>query len=804
MGIPANEKPNRLANGGSLGRELSHFHPKEALLKAAHAMQTSSPNSMQPSGHKATEWADDAATLAGTSATKLGRASGSQPFATLATIVAERAQSEPDAQACVFIADDGSRITLTYAELDRHAAAIAVRLRTMLSPGDRALLVYAAGLEFVTAFLGCQYAGVVAVPATHPKPRRPLPRMRQIAEDCEATVALTGKATLETIDFEKQEQIVRDLNWIATDDATIDEVDLSNFERHDSTPESLAFLQYTSGSTSDPKGVKVSQSNLSANLEAIRVSFGLEKDADSREVGVFWLPAYHDMGLIGGVLTPLFVGGTTVLMSPSSFLQNPMRWLGAISEYRATISGAPNFAYDYCVRRTNLEQRAELDLSNWRLAFSGAEPVRAETLHRFAEAFEPSGFNARAFYPCYGLAEATLLAAGPDHDDNPTLLAVDRASVGAGQVKLAPEGCDETTQELVGCGKAPAGHRVVVMDPQSRHVQPELAVGEIVLWGPSVTTGYWDRTDLNDDIWISPVGDTESYLRTGDLGFVHAGELFVTGRLKDVIVLRGQNHYPQDIEQTAADAHPAAMPAAAFTINEDVQEQLALVVQVERTFPKDRHDEVAKAIRMAVSQTHGLDATVVALIRQATLPVTSSGKVQRSLTRERYLDGDLKIVHELKRGGPKSKIDSTSVSSTNSEKKEIQPRTAAEIEAWLGAWLVDRLDLEASEMSRDRPFAELGVDSLTAVELSGELETEFGVPLPPVVAWNYPTPAALAGYLAEKSNGTDKPEEEVYAPEPPVAAAEPISEADNAEVESLLAEIENLSDEEAAKLLGEM
>ncbi len=765
-------------------------------------MQTSSPNSVPPSAPKTTDWADNATTLP-----EIGRDNGSQFFETLATVVSDRAKSEPDTIACVFIADDGSRITLTYAELDQHAAAIAVRLRTLLSPGDRALLVYPAGLEFVTAFLGCQYAGVVAVPATHPKPRRPLPRMRQITEDCEAQVALTGKATLENIDFDKQEPIVRDLTWIATDDASIDEADLSSFERHDSTPEDLAFLQYTSGSTSDPKGVKVSQSNLSANLEAIRISFGLEKDADKREVGVFWLPAYHDMGLIGGVLTPLFVGGTTVLMSPSAFLQNPMRWLGAISEYQATISGAPNFAYDYCVRRTNEDQRAELDLSNWRLAFSGAEPVRAETLHRFSEAFEPSGFNARAFYPCYGLAEATLLAAGPEHDDNPTLLAVDRASVGTGQVKLSPEGCDETTQELVGCGKAPAGHRVVVMDPESRKIQPELAVGEIVLWGPSITTGYWDRTDLNDDLWVQPVGDNESYLRTGDLGFVHAGELFVTGRLKDVIVLRGQNHYPQDIEQTAADAHPAAMPAAAFTINEEIQEQLALVVQVERTWPKDQHAEVAKAVRTAVSQTHGLDATVVALIRQATLPITSSGKVQRSLTRERYLDGELKIVHELKRGGESERKPTQTVANSAATKKEIQPRTAAEIEAWLGAWLTDRLDLDASEMSRDRPFAELGVDSLTAVELSGELEMEFGVPLPPVVAWNYPTPAALAGYLADKSNGSDQAEEETATPEPPVAAApinQPVSEADDAEVESLLAEIENLSDEEAAKLLGDL
>lgn len=732
---------------------------------------------------------------------------------TLASVVTERAESQPEFEACVFLADDGSRESLSYGELDKHAREIASQLLQILKPGERALLVYPAGLEFVTAFLGCQYAGIVAVPATHPKPRRPLPRMRQIAEDCDARVALTSRATLDTIDFEKQEPLVRELNWVATDDPN--EANAEAFELIEPHEDSLAFLQYTSGSTSEPKGVKVSQKNLAANLEAIRISFGLERDVESREIGVFWLPAYHDMGLIGGVLTPLYVGGTTILMSPGAFLQNPGRWLGAISEYKATISGAPNFAFDYCVRRISPEDTARLDLSNWRLAFSGAEPVRAETLHRFAEAFEPAGFNARAFYPCYGLAESTLLAAGPHHDDNPTLLAVDRASVGTGKVELSPNGCDETTQELVGCGVAPVGHRVLVINPETMAPVPEQSVGEIVLWGPSVTTGYWDRTDLNDTLWATPQGETEQFLRTGDLGFLHEEELFVTGRLKDVIVLRGQNHYPQDIEQTAAEAHTAALPSAAFTLSEGSEEQLAMVVQVDRMFAKDRYDEVARAIRTAVSQTHGLDAATVVLIRQATLPVTSSGKVQRSLTREMYLANELRIVHELKRNKP-SAPKAKPVSPAKSESKK-GPQSAEQIEAWLEAWLIDRLDLDASELSRDKPFAELGVDSLTAVELSGELEQEFGVPLPPVVAWNYPTPAALSGYLAKKSNGepdsdtgsdsnTGSNESVATATlEPPVAAgpaADPAEGAD-AEVESLLAEIEDLSDEEAARLLGE-
>lgn len=724
--------------------------------------------------------------------------SSAQLETTLDRALAKWALKRPDHPACIFIADDGTETTLTYAELDRSARTIAGRLLEVLKPGERVLLVYPAGLEFVTAFLACQYAGIVAVPATHPKPRRPMPRMTRIAEDCNARVALTNGATLDAIDFSRQDAVVSGLEWIATDAAS----DANIADVTHSDPEGLAFLQYTSGSTSEPKGVMVSQANLAANLEAIRVLFGIEDENSGTRprVGVFWLPAYHDMGLIGGVLTPLWVGGTTVLMSPGSFLQKPLRWLKAISDFGASISGAPNFAYDYCVRRIKKEDIEKLDLSGWRLAFSGAEPVRAETLHRFTEAFEPAGFQAKAFYPCYGLAEATLLAAGAQHDDNPTLLSVDRESVMEGHVRIAAEGIEvgsTATHEVVGCGRAPAGHQVLIADPKTLTSLDERRVGEVLISGPSVTAGYWNRPELNDSLWATLPDNTEKLLRTGDLGFIHAGELFVTGRLKDVIVLRGKNHYPQDIEQTAEEAHTAALPGAAFTIGEGEDERLVLVAQVDRSSSKDERDEIARAIRSAISESHGLDAAAIVLIRQATLPITSSGKVQRLLCREMYLGEDLRVLHELKREKPKA-VAPVAIPVQDETK---QPRTAEEIEAWLGRWLSTRLGLDASELARDKPFADLGVDSLTAVELSGELEQAFGVPLPPVVAWNYPTPMALAGYLAKQSAKSDSvPAEEATSIEPPIAAG---STTADAEVESLLADIENLSDEEAARLLGE-
>ena len=709
------------------------------------------------------------------------------------------ADLRPDRTACVFLADDGQKTATTYRELDLRARSIATRLLEIIEPGDRALLVYPAGIDFVAAFLGCQYAGVVAVPATHPKPRRPMPRMRRIAEGCGARVALTNRTTLDSIDFSQQDDVVGRLHWEPTDEVA--EV-YGAGDHWRSNPTGLAFLQFTSGSTSDPKGVMVSQANLSANLEAIRVAFGIEDEAESdrSRVGVFWLPAYHDMGLIGGVLTPLWVGGTTVLMSPASFLQNPLRWLQAIDEYGASISGAPNFAYDYCVRRIAAEDRAGLNLAGWRLAFSGAEPVRAETLRRFAEAFEPAGFNPTAFYPCYGLAEATLLAAGPRHDDNPTLLEVERQSVLAGMVRLADADRSQPTQELVGCGRAPAGHRVFIANPQSLVECGEREVGEILLAGPSVTRGYWGQAESIRDLWATPPGQSEPMLRTGDLGFIHSGELFVTGRLKDVIILRGSNHYPQDIEQTAEEAHPAVLPGAAFTVGEADAERLVFVAQIERGADPNEREAIARSIRSAISETHGLDASSVVLIRQAALPVTSSGKVQRSLCRDLYLGGELKVLHELSREIPAPKT----VVACDTSMRTSKPRTAEEIEAWLGDWLSERLNLDTSELARDRPFADLGVDSLTAVELSGELEQAFGVPLPPVVAWNYPTPAALAGYLEEQSGKTGESPVEAAErldsePTPPIAAAD----GADAEVDSLLAEIESLSPEEAARLLGE-
>ncbi len=748
------------------------------------------------------------------------------PGRTLLDLLANQAANQPDGLAYVYLDERDGMSEITFGQLDRRARAIAARLQLELNVGDRALLVYAAGLEFIAAFFGCLYAGVVAVPATYPKPKRPMPRLQRIALDCDAHVALSSAQTLTTLDPELLSSDAATSQWIATDE--LDDALADMWHRPEVSDSDLAFLQYTSGSTSDPKGVMLTHGNLLTNLDCIRQSFGIGETEDDliSATGVFLLPAYHDMGLIGGILTPLYMGGRSVLMSPAAFLQRPMRWLQAISDYRATISGAPNFAYEYCVRRTTPEERAALDLSHWRLAFCGAEPIRAETLQHFADAFGAAGFRMDAFYPCYGLAETTLLAAGPNFEQEPHILTVNRAALGEHRVVEACGEPAEMTQRLVGCGPAVHGHTIAIVRPETSVECDDDEVGEIFIQGPSVAQGYWNRAEETEQLFGARVEGREGrFLRTGDLGFFRDGELFVTGRLKDVIIIRARNHYPQDIEQSAEEAHPAVMPGAAFALEgEEGDEQLVVVHQIDRQYRGANMDDIVRAIRRAIVEQHELDPHAIVLIRQTSLPITSSGKVQRNLCREQYLAGELKVVHSWTNPAPRTAppaktavngrvdvqlhSDGVAVSRANAAEPlhglRIAPaaieldRAAERIETWLLEWIMRRLGLDAADISRDRPFAEFGVDSLTAVELSQELEDEFKVPLPPIIAWNYPTPAALARYLAEHSLQSAETNGQ-SAKTAPLPASKPEDER----LAALLSQIENLSDEEAERLLAE-
>jgi amino acid adenylation domain-containing protein len=646
-------------------------------------------------------------------------------------------------EAFVFLPDSGEApVSVTYRELDRRARAVARVLAEHAAPGERALLVYPAGLDFIAAFFGCLYAGVVAVPAYPPSSRRAQPRLLGILEDARPAVALTtGKLLPRLREMEGDLSALRGLPWLATDGIPEDAADGWTPPRLSAdTADGLAFLQYTSGSTGKPKGVRVGHRHLLHNEEMIRQAFRQSEES----VVVGWLPLYHDMGLIGNVLQPLYTGARCVLMSPVAFLQKPLRWLEAISRFRGTTSGGPNFAYELCARRVSEEERSGLDLSSWEVAFTGAEPVRAETLDRFVEAFGPCGFRREAFYPCYGLAEATLFVSGGIPGAAPRLRELDPA----------------ITKPLVGCGGAWMGQELRIVDPQTSLPLPGAEVGEVWVSGPSVADGYWGRPEESAALFAARIeGENGSYLRTGDLGFLDGGELFVTGRLKDLIILRGRNHYPQDVELSAERSHPALRPGcgAAFGVEVEREEVLVVVFELERHF-RGPVEEVAAAVRSAVAEEHGARVHEVTLIRTGTILKTSSGKIQRQACKRAWLDGTLEILARSRAAGSEEVPDAadTAVGIDLPALRSLDlERRAAALTLLLAEPVGRAAGLPPAAVDPEGRLSDYGVDSLAAVDLKVRLETLFGVSLPIARLMESPTLAELARWI---SQGMELPE----------------------------------------------
>ncbi|HYG65657.1 MAG TPA: fatty acyl-AMP ligase, partial [Thermoanaerobaculia bacterium] len=566
--------------------------------------------------------------------------------ASFVELLRARAADRPVAPLYTFLAGGEEEAgTLGAAGLDLRARGLAATLQQSGAAGERALLLFPPGLDFITAFFGCLYAGAVAVPAYPPRAERIDPRLEEIVRDCRPRFVLTTAAILARLRSRGAGTDLgglQDARWIAIDEAgTTGDSDAAEWQEPELGPESLAFLQYTSGSISAPKGVMVTHGNLLHNEGLIRRAF---RQTESSVV-VGWLPLYHDMGLIGNVLQPLYSGGQAVLMSPWAFLQSPARWLRAISRYRATTSGGPDFAYDLCTRRVRPEQRTGLDLSSWEVAFNGAEPVRAETLERFAAAFAPYGFRRDAFQPCYGLAEATLLvsAGATGGGGGPVVLPVNPLALERG---VAVESDGPAGRRLVGCGRP--GEEVRVVNPETAVPLGDGAVGEIWVAGPSVAAGYWERPGASAETFGARLAGEEGppFLRTGDLGFLAVGELYVTGRIKDLIIVRGRNLYPQDIERTAEGAHRALRPGggAAFSVEVDGEERLVVAAEVERRSESEA-PRAAAAVRRAVVEEHEVQVHEVVLLAAGTLPRTSSGKVRRGACRAAYLaGGGLEVV----------------------------------------------------------------------------------------------------------------------------------------------------------------
>jgi acyl-CoA synthetase (AMP-forming)/AMP-acid ligase II len=544
---------------------------------------------------------------------------------TLVEILRGRALDQPDRRAYTFLVDgETEEIHLTYGELDRQARVVAATLQDRKAEGERALLLYPPGLDYIAALFGCLYAGVTAVPVYPPDPsrlQRTLPRLQAIAKDSQSKIVLTTERMYDMGNFFlEQAPDLKRLSWLTTDGSTEGTED--GWRTPGLSSEALAVLQYTSGSTGSPKGVMLSHRNLLHNSAQIAEKFGHTPLSQ----GVIWLPPYHDMGLIGGILQPLCAGFPCTLMSPLHFLQKPIRWLEAVTRYGATTSGGPNFAYELCVRKIPPERRAGLDLSTWEVAFCGAEPIRKETWEKFADAFRSCGFRHEAFYPCYGLAEATLIASGGERLTSP----------GSFEKMDAPA--------VIDCGGALKDQKIIIVNPESQSLCLPEQIGEIWISGPSVAQGYWKRPQETQQTFQAYLDDSGEgpFLRTGDLGFLRDSRLFVTGRLKDLIIIGGQNHYPQDIERTVEEAHPAIRPgcSAAFSADIDGQERLIVVAESEENDEKVVI-KIVGDIREAIAEQHNLQAHKILLLKRGSIPKTSSGKIQHHVCKDGFLSGNL-------------------------------------------------------------------------------------------------------------------------------------------------------------------
>ncbi|MEM8831589.1 MAG: alpha/beta fold hydrolase, partial [Cyanobacteria bacterium P01_G01_bin.19] len=671
---------------------------------------------------------------------------------TLIDRLQEQESRQPHKRAFTFLADGETETdSLTYRQLNRKAKAIASVLQGKNAQGQRALLLYQPGLDFITAFLGCLYAGAVAVPVYPPRANRSIERLMAIVRDAKASFALTTELIRDRVsDKFASDRAAEKIAFIATDSL---ETNLAgDWYYPDITADSLAFLQYTSGSTGKPKGVMVSHGNVMANSATINHCFQNKRE----HTAVSWLPPYHDMGLIGCIIQPMYVGLSMYLMAPVTFLQRPYRWLQAIARYGGVTNGGPNFAYDLCVDRVTPEQKANLDLSCWELAFSGAEPVRAETIDRFSEYFQECGFRREAFYPCYGMAESTLMITGGNKYHSPVTRTFDNKKIEQNLAIPAAEKANEVV--LVGSGKNIPGQKIAIANPDTLKQCAAGEIGEIWAKSDSVARGYWQRSELSKRNFNAVLADTNEggWLRTGDLGFLQDGELFVTGRLKDLIIIHGRNYYPQDIESTVEDAHEAIRIGniAAFALEVEGKEKLVVTSEIKRTHLRQLDvDEVTQAIRNAIARNHDLQTQAIVLLKTGSIPKTSSGKIQRHACKAGYVAGSLNSVGEYKLSQGRAKnIPVFSPVTSHNSKLGLKNEKYQQIQAWLTANLARRLGINETQVYTDEPFASSGLSSVDAVSLSADLEDWLDIKLSPTIVFDYPNINELAAYLSQTNN----------------------------------------------------
>lgn len=649
---------------------------------------------------------------------------------TLPQVLQHRAKKTPGDTAFIFLKDgENDEARITYQELDLAALTVARRLAEMNFAGERAILLFPPGLEFKKTLFGCFYAGVIAVPAYPPRKNRSLERIRLMVMDSGAKIVLTINDIYKTFErsFSDVEEL-KGLTWLLTDEPS----NTTSPLHHSTTPSpypltplspqpsDTALLQYTSGSTGHPKGVIITHQNIMRNCEFIRNSFGFS----TASVGVSWLPNFHDMGLVGQVFQPVYTGFPSVYMAPVSFFQKPVRWLKAFSKYRGTMGGAPNFAFDLLADETSEEERKGLDLSSIKTIYCGAEPIRRATFDRFINAFKDYGLEPRMMYPCYGMAETTLITSGPPAGRDPLYISISGDALLQNKVKLVIEN-DKDARHQVSVGHPWLDTKVKIMNPDTLQPSPDNEIGEIWITGSSVSPGYWNKPEETQLTFSGHVPDDpgSQYLRSGDLGFVHEGELFISGRLKDLIIIHGRNIYPQDIEFIAENSHPVLRPnsSAAFSIEDDNEEKLVVVAEVERSAIMGLNaDEVCDNIRENISMEKELTVHAIQLLRTTTIIKTSSGKIQRKACKEAFLQKKLDVVGESLLGF-QFHADEAAVAADN----------LVGLEAWLMTWIHEKLKIPLIYLDPARPITAYGLSSMKAISLQQDFLNKYGINFPP-------------------------------------------------------------------------
>ncbi len=632
----------------------------------------------------------------------------------LVEIISKRADLQPEHVVYRYLGDGVNETErFTFKEIDRVARSVAQELAKKLVPGDRVVLLFPQGLQYIAALYGCFYGGFIAIPAYPPRRNRKTDRLNAIIEDSGASACIATRDVFSTVERNfSDNELLSGMDWFVYEDicGLENPKALNRFPK----PDEVAFIQYTSGSTGNPKGVMITHENIIYNSEFIHRSFGF----DATTVGMNWLPVFHDMGLIGGIFQAAFLGLLNVGMPPVAFLKNPLNWLKAIDKYKATTGGGPNFSYDYCIQKIKPEEVVGLDLSTIKNFYCGGEPVRRKTFEAFPKAFSGAGVRTNQMFAVYGMAETTLIVTGGDPASEPEFVRVNQEALSKNRVVFVTP--DEKGIDLVSNGHVWMETEIVIVNPDTFSEADENSIGEVWIKGPTVAKGYWNKPEETKRTFSAYTkSGSGPWLRSGDLGFIFEGNLYITGRLKDMIIIRGVNYYPNDIEYSVQQSHEAFKDnaGAAFSIQVDGVERLVLVQELERNYLRNAdHDALMAHIRKVIADEHELEVFAVALIRTGSIPLTSSGKIQRRQTRYEYLTGKLNITALWQ----KEEQETVEVKVSTAEPTEEN------IKEWLIKWVMKNQHFKREEIDFDTPITSYGIDSLAAVTLEQEISTQFG------------------------------------------------------------------------------